>query len=215
MPIPAASLSRQPCRALPPLTLAPGLEIARARAHEFCGPARRTLALIAARATTGPVIWIAPAWSAERLHPDGVLRLIEPGRLIFAHPARAPDLMWSMEEALRAGAAALVVAELPEPPRLTPVRRLHLAAETGAAEGPVAPTGLILTPGDGGAPGVETRWHIAPAHAGGRSRWRLERRRARQAPPASFTLTPATGGGFAAIHASDTGAAPAWAGITD
>jgi len=206
---PAAPLTRQPRRALPGLALAPGLEIARARVHELCGPARRTLALIAARDTAGPVIWIAPAWAPERLHPDGVLRLIEPGRLIFVHPARAPDLLWSMEEALRAGAAALIVAELPEPPALTPVRRLHLAAETGAAEGPVAPTGLILTPGAGGAPGIETRWHTAPAHAGGRSRWRIERRRARTAAPAAFTLAPAPGGGFTAGPAAEPAAAPA------
>lgn len=203
MPTHAALLTRQPRRALPDLPLAPGLGLARARLHEVCGPARRTLALIAARGCDGPVIWIAPGWLPERLHADGVARIIEPGRLLFVHPARAPDLLWAMEEALRAGAAPLVVAELPEPPRLTPVRRLHLAAETGAAEGPVAPTGLILTPGDGGAPGVETRWHAAPAHAGGRSRWHLRRLRARMAPPAAFTLRPAGDGGFAAERAAE------------
>jgi protein ImuA len=204
MPTHAALLTRAPRRALPDLPLAPGLGLARARLHELCGPARRTLALIAARGCDGPVIWIAPGWLPERLHADGLARLVEPGRLLFVHPARAADLLWAMEEALRAGAAPLVVAELPEPPRLTPVRRLHLAAETGAAEGPVAPTGLILTPGDGGAPGVESRWHAAPAHAGGQSRWTLRRLRARMAPPAAFTLRPA-GEGFAAERAEEDG----------
>lgn len=209
MPTHAALLSRAPRRALPDLPLAPGLGLARARVHEICGPARRTLALIAARGCEGPVIWIAPGWLPERLHADGLARLVEPGRLLFVHPARAPDLLWSMEEALRAGAAPLVVAELPEPPRLTPVRRLHLAAETGAAEGPVAPTGLILTPGEGGAPGVETRWHLAPAHGGGQSRWHLRRLRARMAPPADFTLRPAGDGGFAAERMADGAGATA------
>lgn len=209
MPIPATPITRTPRRALPDLPLVPGLGLARARVHEACGPARRTLALLAAGGCEGPVIWIAPGWLPERLHADGLARFVEPGRLLFVHPARAPDLLWAMEEALRAGAAPVVVADLPEPPGLTPVRRLHLAAETGAAEGPVAPTGLILTPGEGGAPGVETRWHAAPAHAGGQSRWHLRRLRARMAPPATFTLRPAGDGGFTAEPRAEPAAATA------
>jgi protein ImuA len=48
---------------------------------------------------------------------------------------------------------------------------------------------LILTPDDGGATGVETRWHMAPAHALHTDHWRLERRRARTDPPAAWTLS--------------------------
>jgi protein ImuA len=171
-------------RLLGDLTLAPG------RVHEFCGPARRTLALTLARAMTGPVFWIAPAWMPGRPNPEGVLSFIDPGRLVFVTPRRAEDLLWSMEEVLRAGAVPLVVADLPAPPALTPVRRLQLAAETGAAEGRLVPLGVLLTPGPGGAAGAESRWEMAPRHTD-TSRagmaWQLHRRRARAAPEASWT----------------------------
>ena len=175
------------------------LGLLRGRVHEFCGPARHTAALLVARgALTGgaePMIWIAPAHARDRLNPQGMRAFIDPGKVLFVTPSRTDDLLWSMEEALRAGAAPLVVADLGAPPALTPVRRLHLAAEAGRG-----PLGLILTPGAGGAPGVESRWHMAPRHQREARAWHLERRRARMAPPRAWvvraeagevTLTPA------------------------
>ena len=180
-------LSRKGAQARPALPFLGALRLDCARVHEFCGPSRRTLALMAARSVAGPVLWISPGWLPDRLNPQGVVAFIQPGRLVFVQPRRAEDLLWVMEEALRSAALALVVAELPEPPGLTPVRRLHLAAEAGALLGPPA-VGLVLTPGDGGAAGVESRWHLAPAHASGLTRWRLERRRARMEPPKTWEL---------------------------
>lgn len=164
------------------------MQLTRARAHEFCGPARRSLALMLASRMEGPVYWIQSEWDGDRLHGPGMAEFLDPSRVTFIRPKRADDLLWCMEEVLRSGAVPLVFCELPEPPPLTPVRRLHLAAEAGALHG-APPLGVLLTVGDGGAQGVESRWHLAPAHHADRPLWHLSRRRARMAPPASFDIT--------------------------
>jgi protein ImuA len=172
------------------VSLAPGVGLVRARAHEAAGPARVTFALLAAARLEGAVLWLQPSWSCERLMGDGVRRFVDPCRLVFGR-ARTPDeLLWAAEEALRTGVVPLVVVELPEAPRLTPVRRLHLAAEAGAERG-TAPVALLLTPGAGGTPGIETRWLLAPAPGwarDGRARWRLTRARARMAPERTWEM---------------------------
>lgn len=179
------------------------LRLSAGRVHEFCGPARRTLALMAAAGLHGPVLWIAPAFATDRLNPEGMLPLAAPGRFVFVTPRRAEDMLWAMEEALRSGAVPLVVADLPSPPGLTPVRRLHLAAEAGAATGGRAPLGLILTPAEGGAQGVESRWHLGPRHTEARTGWQLERRRARAEPPKIWDLQAE--GGRLSLHAATRG----------
>lgn len=192
IPLNPTLLARAPHRPRPALALADDICLTLARLHEACGPARRSLAIWLAgmvqRQHGGPVIWIAPGHLPDRPNPDGVAGLARPEGFLHLSPQRPEDLLWCMEEALRSGAAPLVVADLPGPPGLTPVRRLHLAAETGAAEGVFAPLGLILTPDMGGAPGVETRWHMAPAHGPLRQGWTLRRLRARQDPPRDWQL---------------------------
>ncbi len=180
-------------RTRPALTVLGEMALTPARLHELCGPARHMLALLVAAATRGPVFWIAPDWAGDRLNPDGMVALAGPERFTFLSPRQPIDLLWCLEEVLRTGAVPLAVAELPGLPTLTQVRRLHLAAETGAGEGRGAPLGLILTSGDGGAPGVESRWHMAPAHTPRTRAWTLARRRARTLPPAGWTVTRAQG----------------------
>lgn len=189
-------LQRGPARATPGLPLLPdgarhglGNGLVPGRVHEACGPARHRLALWLAAQTRGPVIWIAPDWGTDRLNPCGMMPFFDPARLILVHPGRTEDLLWSMEEVLRAGAAPLAVADLPGLPGLTPVRRMHLAAQQGGKAGSTAPLGLLLTPGMGGAQGVESRWHLAPDHKGTPGAWALTRLRARTAPPQTWRVT--------------------------
>lgn len=184
----AAPLGRRAHRPPPGVVLWQEVRLSLARAHEICGRARRSLALHVMAATSGPCLWIAPRWGADRLHMDGVRGIARPQDLIFVHGQRPDDLLWSAEEALRSGEVPLVVADLPEPPGMVAVRRLHLAAEAGAAQGRYRPLCLLLTPGEGGAPGIETRWRMEPDHGPGHSRWRLSRLRARMEPPRSWQL---------------------------
>jgi protein ImuA len=69
--------------------------------------------------------------------------------------------------------------------------------ETGA--GHAAPLALLLTPGDGGAAGVESRWHLTPDHRHDDSRWHLARLRARTAPPQSWQVRTGGKGGVAEV----------------
>lgn len=191
MPVSHPLLKRQPKRAAPHLTVlpqAPDLQLPLGRVHEACGNARHRFALWVAAQTTGPILWIAPNWQSARLMPCGVRDNLDPARLLFIHARRPEDVLWSVEETLRSGAISLVIADLPGMPGLTEVRRMHLAAEQGGQISGHMPLGLLLTPGMGGAQGVETRWHLASDHAPGRQQWRLERLRARMAPQRVWTL---------------------------
>lgn len=181
-------LRRAPHRARPSLDLLGQLPLVRGRVHEACGPARHTFALWLAAQTSGPVLWIAPDWTRDRLHADGLWQWIDPARLLFVTPNKATDVLWCTEEALRAGCLPLIVAEMSDLPGLTQVRRMHLAAEQGAANAPLPPLGLLLCAGDGGAPGVETRWHLDHAHSAQDTAWHLSRRRARTDPPMNWRV---------------------------
>lgn len=181
-------LSRAPHQPPSSLTLLDEIALPLSRVHEICGRARRTLALMIAARAGAPVFWIAPAWESDPLNPDGMLAFLPPQDVTFLSPQRPADILWCTEEILRSGAVPVVVAELPEPPGLTPVRRLHLAAEAGTGEGHCRPLGLLLTPGTGGAPGIETRWQMDPDHAPGHTAWQVSRLRARMAPPKRWQL---------------------------
>lgn len=189
-------LSRKPARPAPHVAFlpeAPDVSMICGRLHEACGTARRTLALWVASQMQGPVLWITPGWAREELHTGGMTDWVDPGRFLFVRALRAEDVLWSMEEALRSGAVPLVVADVPGLPGLTAVRRMHLAAEAGSAAMGRPPLGLLLTPDQGGAQGVESRWHLQPDHGTTElGQWRLSRLRARTAPQATWRVARLT-----------------------
>lgn len=71
-------------------------------------------------------------------------------------PVGETDLLWCIEESLRAAPVGLVIAEPEKPLSLTAGRRLQLAAEAGRS------TGLLLIREGAGSNATETRWHCAP-----------------------------------------------------
>jgi protein ImuA len=222
-----AALSGPHAPARTPLAGPGPVALARGRLHEATGPARRVLAAMLAGAAQaeGPVLWLRPAWRAERLCPQGLLPFADPGALVAAACPRAEDLPWAAEEALRSGAVALVVVELATPPDLRQVRRLHLAAAEGVARAQAAgavraPLGLALAAEavEGALAGVESRWRLAPLppdparpaqlwRGTALPCWRLDRVRARDAPPASWRLAAGVGGTITATPLAEAAVA--------
>ena len=186
----AALLSRRPLRPAPLITLGdPEIALRLGRVHELCGQARHTLAFAIAAQTGGPVVWIAQNSTSEIICAATIAEQINPSHILFVAPEKRDMLLWAMEETLRDGHAPVVIADLTSPPAMVPIRRLHLAAEAGCGVGICRPLALLLTPGQGGAPGIETRWSLEPAHHTGRGHWALSRLRARMAPPRDWLMT--------------------------
>lgn len=125
------------------------------RVHEAEGRGRRAFALFQAMRHPGPLIWIVPAHVPEtpmlRGLPQGV-----GARLHLLRPTTETDLLWCIEETLRAAPVGLVIAEPAQPLSLTAGRRFQLAAEAGRT------TGLLLIQTNAGSNATETRWHCEP-----------------------------------------------------
>jgi protein ImuA len=196
-----------PAARRPALRLSPGgPSLAFGRAHEVTGPARRAFAALAAGRLAGPVLWIFGGRHPGRLDPGGLGGFLDPSRLVTVRCRHGAEALWAAEEALRSGAAPFVALEPAEPPGLTPVRRLQLAAEAGAASAPAPPLCLIHTASGGAAAAVETRWRAAPAPGwaadprpgGGPARWRFELLRDKAGPPGAWEAEAQTPGGAGA-----------------
>ena len=141
-----------------PLCGLPDLALIRpGRMHEATGPGRRAFAAALAGRLSGPVLWVRESRLSSTLCPQGLAAFFDPARLVLARPTGARAVLQVAEEALRSGAAALVVAELIEAAGLTASRRLQLAAGAGGGRG------LCLVPETRARPNAaETRWHCTP-----------------------------------------------------
>ena len=124
-----------------------------------------------------------------RLHGPGWRDLgLEPADLLILRARRERDVPWAMEEGLRCGALAAVLAEV-EGTLFTASRRLALAAAEGAT-----PALLLRHDELGPASAAQTRWRVTalPGRADpfdegapGLPRWRLALVRARGGRPAT------------------------------
>lgn len=140
-----------------------------ARVHEATGPGRLAFALALAGTLSGPVLWVQDARGRAQLHAPGVATFLDPARILLARPTGPLPVLQTVEEALRSGALALVIAELAEAPDLTASRRLQLAAGTGGGRG------LCLIPEDRlRTNAAETRWRADPLPGGSSlQRWEI------------------------------------------
>ncbi len=157
------------------------------RVHEASGAGARAFAALAIAERAGPTVWVAPTMARrgapEALDAFGAAAFFDPARLIRATAPDIAEAYWAVEEALRSGAASVVVLDGAPAPDLTRSRRLQLAAEAGKQAGGQAPIGLLLIEGPARSNAAETRWRIEPAPApalrDGRPtacwRWRLEK----------------------------------------
>ncbi|MCE7999859.1 MAG: hypothetical protein HEP70_13445 [Rhodobiaceae bacterium] len=171
-----------------------GVHEVRATSYGDMGAAIGFAAALATRATCAGgmpsgkdrlIAWCQQSWGAYdmgALYGPGLAGFgIDPSHLLLVNPAREPDMLWALEECVRAGVFAAVVGEVPAASRhfnLRASRRLHLAAED-------AGTPLILMRGFGelvSPSAALTRWCVSAAstveegslHAINRPSWQVD-----------------------------------------
>lgn len=122
------------------------------------------LASLLLRTENGALLWAeaphAPAPFGPLHAPMLACFALDPARVLFARPASGNDLQWTLEEALRSRALALVIGA--RPPRLSFLasRRLKLAA--AESDTPL----LLFRAHDDEAPAAaHSRWRVSPRQA--------------------------------------------------
>jgi protein ImuA len=185
------------------ITILPQATLAWNRVHECKGPSKIIFALWLAQKVNGTILWISEVHSQQTLNPDGIYPYVNPAQFLFAKMRHKEDILWSIEEAMRSAACPLIVVDISSfNPGLTPIRRINLAGRK-IQENVMA---VLLTSDEyEGVQGVETRWHMAPIHddINLKRKWRLERLKARMAPPKFWSVSHHHKTGFQKIDKID------------
>ena len=158
------------------------------RVHECKGSSKIVFALWLAQKVKGTILWIDEAHNQQTLNPDGIYPYVNPAKFLFANIRRKEDILWCTEEAMRYAACPLIIVNISSfNPGLTPIRRINLAGGKTKENVMVV---LLTSDGYEGVQGVETRWHMAPIHddINLKRKWRLERLKARMAPPKLWSV---------------------------
>src|ERR1700737_1465602 len=162
------------------------------------------------RGEGGLVLWCLPR--PDLYGPGLAAHGLDPGRLVLVRASRDAEILWAMEEGLRAPGIAAVVGEIGSlPPGAS--RRLQLAAERSGI------TAFLLRRWrDGGQAAREralpnaavTRWRVAAlpsqpprgAPGGRRPRWGVELWRCRGGEPACWEVEVADATGHVSLAAT-------------
>ena len=171
------------------IKLLPQAFLAWNRVHECKGASKIIFALWLAQKVKGTILWINEAHNQQTLNPDGIYPYVNPARFLFANIRHKEDILWCTEEAMRYAACPLIIVNISSfNPGLTPIRRINLAG--GKTKENVM---VILLTSDKyeGIQGVETRWNMEPIHddTNLKRKWRLQRLKARMAPPKLWAIS--------------------------
>jgi protein ImuA len=186
----------------------PGGGLPRAALHEVAGegPDREQGAAAAGFASlwlarlqeSGPVLWIVRAGSraAIDLHAHGLRQQrLDPKRLILVAAKRDDEVLWAMEEGLKAKSLGAVLGEI-EKLDLTASRRLQLAAEAGGVTAFVLRRWRVMERAarDAAQPiAAVTRWRIAALPTENEIGWRVALTRCRGGRPNTWIMERADG----------------------
>ena len=141
---------------------APNIYLKKGRMHEVCGPARVRIVTFIGAKTKGLIVWIRPDWEDFIINVDSISHWFSPNQLLLINAKRKNDLFFATEEVLRSGISELTITELPQVPNSLQMRRIHLAITSGVqSNNEKKPLGLILSPNEGGATSIESRWYIS------------------------------------------------------